>query len=318
MSEIFVAVQDIDIGEKFTAENIKLEPWPLDRIPTGAIRKLEDVEGMFSNQRLYAGEPLITRKVSSSAGNSRRDIPRDFSVVSMQTDPASSVATLVQPGDLVNVIGFFKKSEVIPQTMTQKILMGIRVYAVDGRKTREDAEEVGTPAKSISLLIHRKDEEVWAYANELGNVRLSLCHPDEYDDSADSLGPDEAGQEFLKWIAEYSKKEADAKTTEPAEVVSFPSTPEPKGDEPFRMTKITGNKMQQYELRDGIWMLVQSSDESDPVDVAVEEAPPEVPANDYSYLNGSDSPFFTNQEEGAENDHPEERREPSSPAVFTP
>ena len=145
-AEIFVTTQDVEIGQQFSAENIKLEPWPLDRMPEGAIRDLEQVEGMYSNQRLYAGEPLIARKVNSTPGNTRRDIPRDYNVVSLQCDPATGVGTLVEPGDRVNIMGFFKKSDVIPQTMTQKVLTGIRVYAVDGRKTRTEGDAVGTPA----------------------------------------------------------------------------------------------------------------------------------------------------------------------------
>src|SRR6056297_405204 len=257
-AEIFVTVQDIEIGEQFTAENIKLEAWPIDRLPEGSISKLEEIEGMYSNQRLYSGEPLIKRKVSASAGNTRRDIPRDFSVVSMQTDPASSVATLVQPGDRVNVMGFFKKSEVIPQTMTQQVLSGIRVYAVDGRKTRTEGEDVGKAARTISLLIHQKDEEAWTYANELGNVRLSLSHPDEYENKDASDGADVAGQQFLRWIAESGVREASAPQASPKVLTNAQV---PTKEEPVRMTKMSGNVMEVYELRDGIWVVVQSSDQ---------------------------------------------------------
>ncbi|QEG39491.1 Flp pilus assembly protein CpaB [Roseimaritima ulvae] len=299
MAEIFVTVQDVEIGEQFTAENIKLEPWPLDRMPEGAIKDLENVEGMYSNQRLYAGEPLIARKISATPGNTRRDIPRDYSVVSLQTDTATGMGTLVEPGDRVNVIGFFKKSDVIPQTMTQKILTGIRVYAVDGRKRRTEGETVSTPARTISLLIHKKDEEAWTYANELGRVRLSLSHPDEYENNNESDGADSSGQEFLKWIADHSKK-ADEQpvvvtTPEPA-VVEVAAAPT---DEPLRMQKISGGVTYMYELRDGIWVVVQSSDQqatgtsenngltdsADPVDNEDE-------SDEYGYLNGSESPFF--------------------------
>lgn len=297
MAEIFVTVQDVEIGEQFTAENIKLEPWPVDRMPEGAMKDLELVEGMYSNQRLYAGEPLIARKISATPGNTRRDIPRDYSVVSLQTDTATGMGTLVEPGDRVNVIGFFKKSDVIPQTMTQKVLTGIRVYAVDGRKTRTEGEAVSAPARTISLLIHKKDEEAWTYANELGRVRLSLSHPDEYENNNESDGADTAGQDFLKWIADHSKK-ADAQPVvaapEPAvvEVAAVPS------DEPLRMQKISGGVTYMYELRDGIWVVVQSSDQkqaSGDNSGVSEAATPSDTASDsdeYSYLNGSDSPFF--------------------------
>ncbi len=300
MAEIFVTVQDVEIGEQFTAENIKLEPWPLDRMPEGAITDLELVEGMYSNQRLYAGEPLISRKISATPGNTRRDIPRDYSVVSLQTDTATGMGTLVEPGDRVNVIGFFKKSDVIPQTMTQKVLTGIRVYAVDGRKTRTEGETVSSPARTISLLIHKKDEEAWTYANELGRVRLSLSHPDEYENNNQSDGADTAGQDFLKWIADHSKKaqEQPVVVAEPT-VVEVPAAPAPPTNEPLRMQKISGGVTYMYELRDGIWVVVQSSDQEHSVASESSKTPepaassePSNESDEYSYLNGSDSPFF--------------------------
>ncbi len=297
MVEIYVTLQDIEIGDQFTAENIKLESWPVDRIPEGAIRKLEDVEGKYTNQRLYSGEPLISRKITTSGGNSRRDIPRDFSVVSLQTDPANSVATLVQPGDRVNVTGFFKKSDVIPQTMTQKILSGIRVYAVDGRKTRSDVDDVGKPARNISLLIHKKDEEAWAYANELGSVRLSLCHPDEYENKDATDGADADGQEFLRWIAEYNLRERELPQKEKTPVAKqTPQSPVAEvRDEPVRMTKMTGDSMEVYELRDGIWVVVQASDQASIGSPQEAGGRPQA-ASDFSYLTGANSPFFADSQ----------------------
>ncbi|WP_153556705.1 Flp pilus assembly protein CpaB [Roseimaritima sediminicola] len=309
MAEIFVTVADVEIGEQFTAENIKLESWPLDRVPEGALTDLEAVEGMYSNQRLYAGEPLIARKIRATPGNTRRDIPRDYSVVSLPTDASSGMGTLIEPGDRVNVIGFFKKSDVIPQTMTQKVLTGIRVYAVDGRKTRSEADTVSTPARTISLLIHKKDEEAWTYANELGRIRLSLSHPDEYEGEDRNGGVDASGQAFLQWIADHSKKadeqvEAPEPVAEPVveEVVQTPS------DEPLRMQKISGGVTYVYELRDGIWVVVQSSDQQnaplEPAGELVTTAAPATgaapPADDYSYLNGSDSPFFEDEPASAD------------------
>lgn len=307
-AEIFVTVQDIEIGEQFTAENVRLEAWPLDRIPEGSMQKLEQIEGKFTNQRLYAGEPLISRKISETAGNTRRDIPRDYSVVSLQTDPATSMATLIEPGDRVNVMGFFKKGEVIPQTMTQKVLTGIRVYAVDGRKTRTEGEAISTPARSVSLLIHKRDEEAWTYANELGRIRLSLSHPDEYDNRETSDGSDVAGQEFLKWIADYGKREAEI--SQPAAAVAQAAPAPENTEQALRMTKMSGGMMTVYEMQNGIWVVVQSSDADTETSPTTGLSSPPAQANtmpgagtgtgantstgpdDYSYLNGSGSPFF--------------------------
>lgn len=291
--EIFVSVKDIDLGEELTAENIKLEEWPVDRVPEGAMSKLKELEGKFANQRLYAGEPLMKRKLMDTAGTTRRDIPEGFCVVSMTTDPASSVGTLVGPGDRVNVIGFFKKSEIIPQTTTQIVLTGVRVYAVDGRTSRSEDEEVGKAAKTISLLIPNKDEEAWTYANELGNVRLSLSRPDEGSRTGNSSEEKASGQQFLSWIAEYQNAKPEAEKAPTILTSSAPAVePEPR----LQMVKLgSDGEVQVYEQRNGTFVAVELTG-----DAAASN--PGTKSGKYSYLNGSESPFFENGEQDAANE----------------
>lgn len=284
--EIFVAVKDIDLGEELTAENIKLEEWPVDRVPEGAMNELKELEGKFANQRLYEGEPLMKRKLMDTAGTTRRDIPEGYCVVSMTTDPASSVGTLVGPGDRVNVIGFFKKSEIIPQTTTQVVLTGVRIYAVDGRTTRSDEEEVGKAAKTISLLIPHKDEEAWTYANELGSIRLSLSRPDDSSSAGKTSGDTTSGQQFLSWIAEYQNAATHAEAQPTTLTASSPPPMTAEPAPPVRMVKLgSEGGIQVYEQRDGMFVPVEPEPQAGNAGTAETK---------YSYLNGSESPFFEN------------------------
>ena len=61
--KIFVALQDTDLGVALTAEMLKLEEWPSDRVPPGAITTLEEVEGFRSRQRLFQGEAILKAKL---------------------------------------------------------------------------------------------------------------------------------------------------------------------------------------------------------------------------------------------------------------
>lgn len=309
--EIFVTVNDIDLGEELTAENIKLEEWPADRVPEGAMNKLKDLEGKFANQRLYAGEPLMKRKLMDSAGNTRRDIPEGYCVVSMQPDAASGVGNLVGPGDRVNVIGFFKESDIIPQTTTKVVLTGIRVYAVDGRTTRAEEEEVGKAAKTISLLIPNKEEEAWTYANELGNVRLSLSRPDERERGNAGKDGETSGDQFLNWIADHrtsseptppAPQPTPRATATPAARPTAPATPQAA---PLQMVKLgSEGTVQVYEERNGMFVVIESNTEDAPA--ASSQSTPNRSTttgtraanggSPYDYLNGSESPFFENEQ----------------------
>jgi pilus assembly protein CpaB len=88
MGELFVAVTDIDIAAKLDATNVKLDKWPKDRIPEGAITKLEDLKDKFPRTRLFAGEPILAAKLmdtNSGIDNSAK-IPDGYRVVSVKVD----------------------------------------------------------------------------------------------------------------------------------------------------------------------------------------------------------------------------------------
>ena len=63
---IFVIMTNMEPGQKLTPEVLKLEPWPKDKVPVGAITELADVEGRRTRTRLYSGEPILEAKLFNS------------------------------------------------------------------------------------------------------------------------------------------------------------------------------------------------------------------------------------------------------------
>jgi pilus assembly protein CpaB len=214
--EIFVTSRSIDVAEEITAEKIKLEQWPADRIPEGSTGNLKDLEGKFAKQRFYAGEPVMPVKLMDDSNSNSSSIPRGYSVVSMKADADGSATNLVSPGDRVDVMAYFTKSDLVPETTAKTVLRGIRVFAIDGKTDREELAKDAKPAKNISLLIHKNDAPVWTYATELGKVRLQLCNPGEYTSASDGDEANVAGQEFLSWLAENQAAKEARKVVEPA------------------------------------------------------------------------------------------------------
>ena len=293
--EIFVATRVINEGEEIKAEMMALEAWPADKVPPGASSELKKVESRFAAQKLYAGEPIINEKLMDDETDITVAIPKGFSVVSMKADAASSVANLVRPGDRVNVMAYFTKSDLIPETGVRTVLTGVKVFAVDGRTARDTKQESSGAASTVSLLIDTKDEEAWTYASENGRIRLSLGRPAE--DSL--LGEGESGgQAFLKWLADYQAELALAATAKDVTVhVAAPqitTTTPKKRAEGFRMLKLHGGEWTEYEFIDGKQVPVIKATSSAGVDASATdsiEVPTEKP-NEHSYLNGTSSPFF--------------------------
>jgi pilus assembly protein CpaB len=299
--EIFVASVAIDIGEKITAEKIQLEQWPEDKVPQGSSGDLTELEEKYAKQRFYVGEPIMPVKLMDENWTT---VPKGYRVVAMKASDVS-IANLVQPGDRVDVMAYFNKSELIPRSMTKTVLMGVRVYALDGDTERKAGEDKPKSLRNIQLLIHEKDAEAWTYANELGKIRLSLGSDDDY---SNEDGSNEAGQEFLTWLEDHRKQKEEALRLKGLEkAASKPRAnqnfPVPNRDENgFSMFKLHNGKMTEFWIVPGklpvIIGEVGGDSDSDTSTSGIDTNPNSSPApasgeeGEYSYLNGQDSPFY--------------------------
>ncbi len=294
-AEIFVASVAIDIGEKITAEKIQLEQWPADKVPQGSSGELEALEGKYAKQRFYVGEAIMPVKLMDENWTT---VPKGYRVVAMKASDVS-IANLVQPGDRVDVMAYFNKSELIPRSMTKTVLMGVRVYALDGDTARKVGEDRPKTLRNIQLLIHEMDAEAWTYANELGKIRLSLGSDDDY---SNQDGSNEAAQEFLSWLEDHRQAQEEARRiAEQEKNAAKPKSvavaaPAPKQEEGFKMLKMSEGRLMEYRVIPGQLPILigEGGSGTNSVSTTSEDlAPAETSVdNDYSYLNGDESPFF--------------------------
>jgi len=226
--EIFVAAAEINIGDRLSSENVKLEAWPKSKVPEGSIRKFENLEDQTANQRLYSGEIILTAKLGG-ANDLPRKIPPGYRAVPVKLS-VDTVIGLIRPGDRVDVLVFLRRSREVPRTGTRTILRNIRVFAVNKNTERiSDGEGKSVKAKTVSLLVKPSQVETLMLAKEMGKLQLSLRRPeDEIGDknlggtnvakllggsSANDSEPKNAGGNkgaagtFLQWLQTDGKKD---------------------------------------------------------------------------------------------------------------
>lgn len=182
--KIYVASTEINIGEKLDEKNIRLEEWPKDRIPEGAVVELKQLENMYPRARLYKGEPILQAKLSDSIhGNEAQSIPDGYRVVAVKVDAATGGGGLIRPGDRVDVVVFLRKSAEIPETETRTILRDVNVFAVEGQTERAvDKSGQSREVRTLSLLVKPNQAESVMLAKELGVLSLTLRRPDDAND----------------------------------------------------------------------------------------------------------------------------------------
>lgn len=252
--DIVVASADIEVATKISGDKFKLEKWPESNLPQGAIRSLAEVEGKFTNQRMYVGEPLLERKMMNSTDSVATKIPEGYKVF----DVPAGEANYLKPGDRVDVFGYFEKNSKITQTKSLKILENVTILMVDGNAVRDLEDSGRNNLKTIQLLIRDSQYEALTTAAALGRLRLALCGLRSGDESAMTTD----GNEFMDWVAnsvnESTKFEmekppaptASVSTVYTAAPAPAPSVPEEKA-ETFNMMIFSGGRLQHYRWEDG-------------------------------------------------------------------
>jgi pilus assembly protein CpaB len=282
---IYVAARDVPLNEVLSVGLLKLEQWPKDKVPPGAIGKLEDIEGRRCRTRLYAGEAILKTKLfgkGQDLGGSSSQIPKGMRVVPVRVDAVSGGSGLILPGDRVDLLVHLlaNPSAGIREPCTRTVLQNIKVFAADSTTDLERVNGDGKSiqAKTISLLVTPDQAQKITLASELGQVRLVMRSPeDDTQTKVDGVTPrelfgiadsgkltkDEAPQgapkaavpeEFMAMLKAMQAKQAAPPTAQP---VAAPPAPER-----YRMRLLTGEQRGEavFESRVGsakdAWTLV--------------------------------------------------------------
>jgi pilus assembly protein CpaB len=210
---IFVAMKDIPLGDFLSTEVLKLEPWPKDKVPPGALTKAEDVDGRRTKTKLYAGEPILDNKlflkgVSDQGADAL--IPKGYRVVPVKVDNVSGAAGMIMPGSRVDVMVYLTRSNEkdISETTTRTVLQDIKVFAINNLVSVESKEQDGgksAPVTTISLLVTPPQAAKLTLASEMGKIKLVMRSPE--DDQQTNTGHATPEELFDKPLAGERKKE---------------------------------------------------------------------------------------------------------------
>ena len=164
-------------------ENAKLEQWPKDRVPAGAVIRQEDFDGRRARQKIFAGEPIIEPKLLAR-GQVPTDslVPKGLRVVAVPVGPEAIHGGLVLPGSRCDMQVFIRADPNlgVGETLCKTILQDIRVFAVND-VTNTESTDPKTPdtrsiptAKTVSLLVTPAQAQIVTLASQLGQIRLIL------------------------------------------------------------------------------------------------------------------------------------------------
>lgn len=181
---IYVALQNINLGDPVDDLMVSLQEWPKDRVPVGAITKWEDIANRRPRTTIFQGEPLLDGKFleKGQIQDPISSIPEGMRLKTVSVDARKSAAGLLSPGDRVDVQLFVQRNERenIPRPFTKIILQNLRVFAVDQAVQRSsDGTEARTVAKTVSLVVTPEQANKMLTAENMGEISLIPRHPDD-------------------------------------------------------------------------------------------------------------------------------------------
>ncbi len=242
--EIFVAKKNLEAGWKLTDEHFALDRWPQSRLPQGAIIKLEQIDGKFTKQNIFAGEPIIVDKLSDSRDSLSNQLPKGYRVF----DIASGGIGYIKPGDHVDVIGTFKLEGNGNVAESKTVMKNVKVFAINGVTTRESDGKQTSGQATLQLQVKDSQVEALTLANKLGEMRISL-RPFGEDSELSSEDQSDNGESFLSWV---QQNEREIEPTAPPQnvpsrqtlIASAPSAPK---EAPNEMLIVTPTGVARYQ-----------------------------------------------------------------------
>src|SRR5208283_921112 len=167
---VVVAADDIQVGTKLEAHDVRVITLPQSAAPPGAFSDPSKVLGRGAILPMSTGEFILPSKLAAlNAGAGLPSmIPPGMRAVSVRVNDVVSVAGFVQPGTRVDVL-----DTSTGQTIT--VLQNVAVIAVGASLLERLAGEQNAPV--ITLLVSPDDAQKLALASQEGRIQLALRNP---------------------------------------------------------------------------------------------------------------------------------------------
>jgi len=177
MTTVVVARKPFEFGTELSAEALQEREWPANAVPEGAFAKIDEVVGTerrVALRSIAVGEPVLKEKVSGFGWRAALSqvIEDGYRAVAVRVTDVSGAGGFILPGDRVDVLSTISPTNDKIDTITNILLEGVRVLAID----QEADESTGGAivAKAATIEVKPDDAQRIALASSIGTLSLSL------------------------------------------------------------------------------------------------------------------------------------------------
>jgi pilus assembly protein CpaB len=270
---IFVAQEDIPMGDPISPQLLQQEEWPKDKIPPSALAKIEDIENRRPKSIIFKGSPILDNQLwpkGNNAGGAQPYIPKGYKVVAVKVDDVSALGGILRPGDRVDVLVYMQSDPThgVRRTEVRTFLQDVKVFGINEVFEPDAAggDKKLSNARTIELLLTPRQAQAATLASEMGKIRLSLrsleadeTPPPPGTDISELFGnpPDKADRNKEAGLSglpeDVQKAIAEVQQVKPLPPPPMPTPPPPSLNPPkpsnnWNMTLIDGAKVNRLTL----------------------------------------------------------------------
>lgn len=178
---VVVATEFLDHDTELTEKNCKVENWPAEIVPENSASSLEQLKLKAVTVRINKGVPISMNDVIDVTEISTLMIPPGFCLQGVKVSEEDVLNGLIQPGDHVDLIGFFEKqnSKGERDMRITTFMKNVKVFSVDGVTRRESGPRKsesggGRGEKILGLLVTLKQAEQIVLVQRVATLRVVL------------------------------------------------------------------------------------------------------------------------------------------------
>ncbi len=239
---VVVATEFMDHDTELTEKNCKIENWPAEIVPENSAKSLEEVQHKAVTIRVNKGVPISMNDVVDVSQISTLMIPPGFRVQGVKVSEEDVVNGLIQPGDHVDLIGFFENtnSQGERNMRITTFMRNVKVFSIDGNTRREPGPRKSTGGSGeqiLGLLVTLKQAEQIVLVQRVATLRVVLR--DGTGQNAAEQGLSDTGEvdfdaiAFFEEAKSYIEKMSTKPTASSGATAASPTDENPAGKPAF-------------------------------------------------------------------------------------
>jgi pilus assembly protein CpaB len=175
--DIVVASDNIPIGTKIGANQVRTAPWPAGVEPEGAIKDPQAVVGSIARTTIAKNQPVVNAVLMTPGAGLLASIITDgMRAMSVKVDTVTGVSGFITPNSRVDVLIAGKPDNggdgAEAEERSKLVLQNVRILATG--TTIEQVDEKPVEVPTVTLLLSPEDAEKMTLAARYEPVRLAL------------------------------------------------------------------------------------------------------------------------------------------------